>query len=91
MRQKEEAELQKMAQRIEDRLEFEQIVATLLANQDKVRAEERRFLEETIADLQKQKEAKGSKKGFGKALLMTLIHGLGTVAVSVLFPLLCGL
>lgn len=87
-RQKEEAELERKAQKIEDRLEFEQIVATLLANEDKVRSEERHFLEQTIANLQKQKETKGSG-GLGKALLMSLTTGLGGIAMSLLgFPLL---
>lgn len=89
-RQKLDAELEKRAQRVEDRLEFEQIVAQLLENQDKVRADERRFLEQTIDELRQQKsKTHGSKKGLGKTLLVNLAGGLGGIAMSLLgFPLL---
>ena len=81
-----QTELQLKAQHIEDRLQFEGIVAELKANQSKVREEERRYLEDQIREMQKQ-----GKKGAGTKLLLRLTGSLGGLAMSVLgFPMLAG-
>lgn len=86
--QKEEHELQLRAQKVEDRMHFDQIIAQLRHNSDKVRAEERIFLEEKI----KEVEAKpAKKKGKGVKILCKVAPMLGSVAMSLLgFPMLLG-
>lgn len=63
VRQMQEAELSVKAQRIEDRMKFEQIVAKLMEDEGRIRTEERRFMEQTIVDLQekKKKTPRGAK------------------------------
>lgn len=86
--QKEDHELQLRAQRVEDQMHFDQIVAQLRQNSDKVRAEERIFLEEKIREV----EAKPTKKkGKGVKILCKIAPLLGSVAMSLLgFPMLLG-
>jgi len=86
-RQSENTELQLKAQRIEDRLQFEGIVAELRNNEYKIRNEQRLYLEQKIAELEK-----GKKKGSGTRLLVQLTGTLGALAMGVLgFPMLGGL
>ncbi|EON63751.1 hypothetical protein W97_02979 [Coniosporium apollinis CBS 100218] len=63
VRQMQEAELSVKAQRIENRREFEQIVAKLMEDEGRIRTEKRRFMEQTIVDLQekKKKTPRGAK------------------------------
>lgn len=86
--QKEDHELQLRAQKVEDQMHFDQIIAQLRQNSDKVRAEERIFLEQKIREV----EAKPTKKkGKGVKILCKVAPLLGSVAMSLLgFPMLMG-
>ena len=73
------------AQRIEDRMHFEEIVAQLRLNEGKIREEERRFLEQRIREM----ETKPPNKRRGAKLLIGLAPMLGSVAMSLLgFPVM---
>ena len=79
-----EMQIQAEAQRLEDKLHFEGIVAQIRANAEKVRWEERQATETRIRELEDQKK----KKGTGKKLLLSLVPTIGKVALAALgFPL----
>lgn len=86
--QKEEHELELRAQKVEDQMHFDQIIAELRKNSDKVRVEERLYLEEKIQEVEKKPT---KTKGKGKKFLCKIAPILGSVAMSLLgFPMLLG-
>lgn len=85
---KEEHELELRAQKVEDHMRFEEIVAQLRKNSNKVRVEERLYLEEKIKELEKKPT---KTKGKGMKILCSIASMLGSVAMSLLgFPMLLG-
>lgn len=73
------------AQRIEDCMHFEEIVAQLRLNEGKNREEERRFLEQRIREM----ETRLPNKRYGAKLLIGLAPMLGSVAMALLgFPVM---
>ncbi len=97
--QQEDRELQARAQKIEDHMHYEQIIAHLRENAHKVRKEERTFLEEKINEVESASAGpsdttttkKMSKRGKGVKILCKLAPILGSVAMSCLgFPMLLG-
>lgn len=86
--QKEEHELELRAQKVEDQMRFDQIVAQLRKNANKVRVEERLYLEEKINEVEKKPT---KTKGKGVRILCKVAPMLGSVAMSLLgFPMLLG-
>lgn len=86
--QKEEHELELRAQKVEDQMRFDQIVAQFRKNADKVRVEERLYLEEKINEVEKKPT---KTKGKGVQILCKVAPMLGSVAMSLLgFPMLLG-
>ena len=80
-----EMQIQTQAQRYEDKMHFDEIIAQIRANADKVRTEDREAIEAKIREL----EASKSKKGKGKRLLLGLVPLIGQIALGALgFPLL---
>jgi hypothetical protein len=75
------------AQRIEDRLQFDAIIAQLMQNAERLRPEEREEVKVKVHEARK----KPHRKGKAAALLINLSSLLGSVAMSVLgFPMLLG-
>jgi len=84
-RQKMDHEIALQAQRLEDKMNFDQIVSKMRANEEDLRKEERAFLEQKIQELQ----AKPAKKGRGKSLLISCASVIGSVGMAALgFPML---
>ena len=78
-------QLEAQAQRFEDKMQFDQMVAQMRENANKIRAEDREVLEARIQAVQNQRP----REGRGKKLLLSLIPTIGTVALAALgFPLL---
>jgi hypothetical protein len=66
-------------------MQFDQMVAQMRENANKIRAEDREVLEARIQAVQNQRP----REGRGKKLLLSLIPTIGTVALAALgFPLL---
>lgn len=85
---KEEHELELRAQKVADQMRFEEIVAQLRKNSDRVRVEERHYLEEKIQELEKKPTKTKSKS---VKILSTVASMLGSVGMSLLgFPMLLG-
>jgi hypothetical protein len=85
-REFQEASMQIKAEQIEQQMKFDGIVNQLRANEQRIRHEERMFLEAKIAELENRGGRK--KHGLGSELLKSLVGGLGGVAMSALgFPL----
>lgn len=83
-----EMQMQAQAQRFEDKVQFDEMVAQMRENADKVRQEDRVALEARIREIQEEQRG-ANKKGRGKRLLMSLVPSIGKVALAALgFPLL---
>lgn len=78
--EKERIQAEAAAQRYEDNLRFEAIVAQLRENMTRVREEDRTVLEEQIQSAEKER----NKQGRGKKLLLGLLPLVGNVVLSAL-------
>jgi DNA repair exonuclease SbcCD ATPase subunit len=80
LNEKQQLQAEAAAQRYEDQMQFEQLVAQLQASMTKVREEDRRRIQAEILKVQKQKQ----KSGRVKTLLLSLLPAVGNVVLSAL-------
>ncbi|KAK5442622.1 hypothetical protein LTS15_011046 [Exophiala xenobiotica] len=80
LNEKQQLQAEAAAQRYEDQMQFEQLVAQLQVSMTKVREEDRRRIQAEILKVQKQKQ----KSGRVKTLLLSLLPAVGNVVLSAL-------